>query len=79
MFIEQILPAVIAQKSTLRENLINELRNNGVQSMVIDDIVSLVPNALIDSPAFLDKLTNLWRYEFGIPYDWTLQRPQGTN
>ena len=69
MFIEQILPAVIAQKSTLREQLIAESKDKGVQSVVMDGIISLVPKALIDSPAFLDKLTNLWRYEFGVPYD----------
>jgi len=69
MFIEQIFPAVIAQKSTLREQLIEESKGRGIKSLFMDDIISLVPKALIDSPAFLDKLTNLWRYEFGVPYD----------
>ncbi len=69
MFIEQIFPAVIAQKSNLREQLIAESNRRGVQSVVMNDVISLVPRALIDAPAFLDKLTNLWRYEFGIPYD----------
>jgi hypothetical protein len=69
MFIEEILPSVIAQKSTLHEQLIVESMKKGIQSVVMDGILSLVPKTLIDSPAFLDKLTNLWRYEFGIPYD----------
>jgi len=69
MFIEQIFPDVIAQKSTLREQLIAESKDNDVQNVKMDDIISLVPKALIDSSAFLDKLTNLWRYEFGVPYD----------
>lgn len=69
MFIEQIFPTVIAQKSTLREQLIAESNRRGVQSAFMDDVISLVPRALIDAPAFLDKLTNLWRYEFGVPYD----------
>lgn len=30
-------------------------------------IVELVPRAIAEAPCFLDKLTGLWRYEFGFP------------
>jgi hypothetical protein len=32
-------------------------------------IVAIAPAALISSECFLDKMTGLWRYEFGLPYD----------
>ena len=32
-------------------------------------LVASVPEPLISAGAFLDKLTGLWRYEFGVPYD----------
>ena len=69
MFIEQIFLAVVAQKSTLHERLRAEAKTRGVPNEDIEEIISIVPTALIDAGAFLDKLTNLWRYEFGIPYD----------
>lgn len=69
MFIEQIFPAVVAQKSTLRERLLVEAKARGMLNVDMEEIISIVPSALIDADAFLDKLTNLWRYEFGVPYD----------
>jgi len=69
MFIEQIFPAVVADKSTLKERLVAEAKARGLSNDDTKEIVSIVPKALIDADAFLDKLTNLWRYEFGIPYD----------
>jgi hypothetical protein len=33
-----------------------------------NDILSYIPSPLIQAEAFLDRMTNLWRYEFGIPY-----------
>lgn len=45
---------------------------NEVEKQEIDsgtDLISSIPSPLIKSEAFLDKMTNLWRYEFGIPYE----------
>lgn len=69
MFIEQIFPEVIAEKSTLYERLFAEAKARGVSNADMKKILSVVPKALIDAGAFLDKMTNLWRYEFGVPYD----------
>ena len=69
MFIEQIFPAVVAQKSTLKERLVAEAKARGLSNDDTKEIVSIVPMALIDAGAFLDKLTNLWRYEFGVPFN----------
>lgn len=69
MFIEQIFPAVVAEKSALRERLFAEAKTRGLSNENMEEIISIVPNALVDAGAFLDKMTNLWRYEFGVPYD----------
>lgn len=69
MFIEQIFPAVVAQKSTLRECLLAEAKIRGMPNVDMEEIMSIVPSALIEAGAFLDQLTKLWRYEFGVPFD----------
>jgi hypothetical protein len=69
MFIEQIFPAVVADKSTLLERLFAEGKARGLSREIMKVVVSVVPEALIKAGAFLDKMTTLWRYEFGVPYD----------
>jgi len=69
MYIENIFPEVIGEKSTLKEQLkIEGAKTNFTQSQ-ISELVKFIPEPLISSEAFLDKLTNQWRYEFGLPYD----------
>ncbi len=68
MHIESVFPKVVAEKSTLLEQLLNDEfikqeTKNG------NDLLSIIPNPLIGSGAFLDKMTNFWRYEFGVPYE----------
>lgn len=69
MLIDQVLPAVIAEKSTLRERLLAEGMAVGLTPGQAAQLVASVPEPLISTGAFLDKLTGLWRYEFGVPYD----------
>ena len=69
MLVEQICPDFIAEKSTLRKRLFAEGKDRGLSKEDIREIISSVPQALIDAGAFLDRMTNLWRYEFGVPYD----------
>ncbi len=69
MFIEQIFPAVVSEKSTLHERLFAEAKARGLSNEDTEEFISIVPKTLIDAGAFLDKMTNLWRYEFGVPYD----------
>lgn len=69
MFIEQICPAVVADKSTLLERLFAEGKARGLSDEDAKAIVATVPKTLIEAGAFLDKMTSLWRYEFGVPYD----------
>lgn len=67
MIIESIFPQVVGTKSSLVEQLMNDEFIKHEMS-VGNDILSFIPSPLIESEAFLDKMTNLWRYEFGVPY-----------
>lgn len=69
MFIEQISPDVVADKSTLIERLFAEGKARGLSNKDAKAIVATVPKTLFEAGAFLDKMTSLWRYEFGMPYD----------
>lgn len=68
MLIEQILPAVVADTGTLPDRLLAEAKARGLSNGELQEFESIIPEAFIDVKAFLDKLTSLWRYEFGIPY-----------
>lgn len=69
MLIDQVQPLVVAEKSTLRERLIVEAKKNGMLEADTTSLLADVPAQLFDAGAFLDKLTTLWRYEFGIPFN----------
>lgn len=44
-------------------------RYRGIPRDVVQGVVALVPESLKASPCFLDRLTGLWRYDFGEPLD----------
>lgn len=73
MLINQVLREVVAETSALRERLIGEAKENGMAEAEIASLLAVVPAQLLDTGAFLDKLTTLWRYEFGIPFVSTRQ------
>lgn len=33
-----------------------------------EKVFNLLPNSIKDAPAFKDRLTGIWRYEYGVPY-----------
>lgn len=69
MMVEKIFPNVVGGKSTLRDRLLVEAKERGIKDEHMKAIVSLVPAMLIGATSFLDKMTNIWRYEFGVPYN----------
>jgi hypothetical protein len=71
MLVEQLFPQVIGGRKSLGECLIEAARSRGIEADLAASIVARVPVALIASECFLDKMTGLWRYEFGLPYDTT--------
>ncbi|NQW24544.1 MAG: hypothetical protein HQ475_14005 [SAR202 cluster bacterium] len=78
MLIEQVFPSVVSEKSTLRERLLAEALTRGISTEYTEKIESIVPKPLVNAGAFLDRLTGLWRYEFGVPYDIAENRIWGT-
>jgi len=68
MLIDEIFPQVVEDKSTLPECLEIEAKAQGFSDERTGEIVSIVPEPLINSECFLDKMTGLWRYEYGLPY-----------
>ena len=69
MFIEQVFAAVIADKDTLRHRLLAKASTLGYTDEEANTVVCNIPEPLVNADAFLDKMTGLWRYEFGLPYD----------
>lgn len=68
MLIDRIFPQVVAQKSTLQERLAAESAAGGMFQEDTAALFAAIPMELLNSGAFLDRLTNLWRYEFGVPF-----------
>ena len=69
MFIDRIFPEVVAEKSPLQDRLILEAMARGLTNEQAKAILANVPERLIEAGTFLDKITGLWRYEYGFPYD----------
>lgn len=44
-------------------------KGRGLSDQSADDFIVLIPENLRTSPCFLDRLTSLWRYDFGEPFD----------
>lgn len=68
MKIEEVCPEVIGALGSLKDSLRQSLLSLGVAADEAAGIVADIPAPLIDSGAFLDKMTGLWRYEFGLPF-----------
>lgn len=66
--IEQIMPELIAAKSTLPACLREEGLSRGWSETECDALIAALPRELAACDCFLDKLTSLWRYEFGEPH-----------
>src|SRR5262245_52699754 len=68
MWIEKIRPEFVGAKSDLPGCLAAEgaSRNSGPEETAA--IVAMLPAALASCACFFDKLTGLWRYEFGSPH-----------
>jgi hypothetical protein len=79
MYIEHVFPAVVAGKDTLWKRLLEEAAGQGIAEERAKTLVSEIPEPPAGAGAFLDKLTGLWRYEFGVPYDIADQPVWGTH
>jgi hypothetical protein len=69
MMIDQVFPHFVLARSTLKDQLFQQAKEQGLSAERATERFTSVPVPLIDAGAFLDKLTGLWRYEFGIPFE----------
>ncbi|QDQ28297.1 hypothetical protein FNU76_19155 [Chitinimonas arctica] len=68
MHIDHIAPQFVVAKSSLRDLLVQRMETEALPPVVQEERLAMLPSPLVDSEAFLDKRTGLWRYEFGAPY-----------
>ncbi len=67
MIIEQVLPKAIGAKDTLTNRLLSEAAAIGISEQELTALLAMAPT-LSNAGCFLDVVTGLWRYEFGLPY-----------
>jgi hypothetical protein len=68
MWIEKIKPELVGGKSTLPDCLSAEGRSRGWSDPECAALLAIVPPELLSCACFLDRLTSIWRYEFGRPH-----------
>lgn len=68
MLIDAVMPGVVSAKDTLLHRLEADAKATGMPDRDIVALTGAVPNKLRHALCFEDRLTGLWRYEFGEPY-----------
>lgn len=68
MLIERVMPELIGAKDTLLHRLEADAQAAGTSDRDIATIIPALPANLRGARCFQDKLTGLWRYEFGEPF-----------
>lgn len=71
MLIEQIWPNVVGKKATLERRLVIEAIERGLTSQEIKLVISQIPIRFLNVNCFFDRFTEMWRYEFGLPFEVT--------
>jgi hypothetical protein len=68
MIIEQIFPNIVGEKSDLPKCIEKEIKSRGLSNELASSIINSLPSKLSNTYTFFDTMTQLWRYEYGIPY-----------
>lgn len=68
MWIEKIKPELVGGKSALPDCLRAEGLRRGWSDAQCAELAAMLPGELASCACFLDKLTGIWRYEFGRPH-----------
>jgi hypothetical protein len=79
MLIEEVLPNVVGGKAPLRQRFVEEARSQAMTLEAAEELLATVPRPLIDAECFLDAITGVWRYEFGLPHEIGGQLLWGTH
>jgi hypothetical protein len=79
MFIDAIFPAAVGAKGMLLRRLINLAHRQRLTDF--DGLVGPMPVRLLNARCFFDRITQRWRYEYGLPLhlDATRQHLWGTH
>jgi hypothetical protein len=52
----------------LRSLFVSLARYRGISREEVEQIIAIVPDQIKASPCFLDRMTGLWRYDYGEPF-----------
>jgi hypothetical protein len=65
--------------ASLPDFLDAECRRRGMEQGVASELIDMLPRSIREAPCFLDRLTSLWRYDFGEPFVMGDQYVYGTH
>ena len=68
LLIEAVQPQLVGGIDTLRARLAAEGQARGFSMDQSDAVIEMLPPNLAACGCFLDRLTGIWRYEFGLPH-----------
>jgi hypothetical protein len=68
MWLDKVAPNLVTARSVLSECLKAEALARGWRETECHALMAIVPDTLLSCACFLDKLTGIWRYEFGRPH-----------
>ena len=68
MLVEMSCPAVVGGKMSLEQALLFHAVAAGVPVDQLGTLVGIVPDDILRAECFFDLISNLWRYEYGMPW-----------
>ena len=74
VFIDAVFPAAVGAKDMLLRRLLTLARRQQLNDF--DELVGPVPVRLLNARCFFDRMTQRWRYEYGLPLHLNTTRQQ---
>jgi hypothetical protein len=68
LLIESVQPQLVGGVDSLLARLTAEGQARGLSKDQSDAVIAMLPPNLAACGCFLDRLTDIWRYEFGSPH-----------
>jgi len=65
----RVIPQIVGELGSFSECFGNAAHQKGIDESEANELLELVPADIKHSACFLDRLTGLWRYDFGLPFD----------
>ncbi len=79
MLIDKVFPQVVAAKATLADAFMAAANDASIAAEQAKNVLNWLTGSLANADCFLDRMTSLWRYEFGIPFDVSTKLVWGTH